>query len=162
MSSSRMYRVNPFKGEVNILKSVLFRRSAAAAVACESDILIFGGYDSTNNTDLNTCEKFVPSSEMLENIPAMPTARDGTGVVHIPGIGDLFVGGSIGKESLNIVELFQIGSSPAENDRIWCKLAPLLYPRRFPAIEFFEVGVYVVGDNSTEIQTAEMISVRDE
>ncbi|KAM7536853.1 hypothetical protein Aperf_G00000086670 [Anoplocephala perfoliata] len=94
----------------------------------------------------------------------MPTARYGTGAAHIPGLGELVVGGKphLHRNAMNTVELLQIDASTVGTGHKWVKFAPMLCARLAPKAEFFKGTVYVAGDLGTETQTAEIFSMCDD
>ena len=81
----------------------------------------------------------------------MPTARWGSGAVHIPGLGDLVLGGyAVSGQRLHTAELLL--SSP----QTWVKIDSMIRPRARPSAVFFEDCVFVV---SIEEETVELLSI---
>ncbi|VDO15917.1 unnamed protein product [Rodentolepis nana] len=88
----------------------------------------------------------------------MPTPRYGTGAAHIPGVGDIVVGGltrtTYNELIVSIGEIFLTASSPLGHAGSWCEITPMLHARFRPSAEFFNGKVYVTDDSiSVEMLT---------
>ncbi|VDN98245.1 unnamed protein product [Rodentolepis nana] len=97
---------------------------------------------SVSGSDYNLSE-----SARRRKLPPMPTPRCATAATHIPGVGDIVVGGC-GKindkyPTYNKAEIFLTTSSPLGLAGSWCEIAPMLHSRSYPAAEFFNGNVYV-------------------
>uniref|UniRef100_A0A0R3TUV3 BACK domain-containing protein n=1 Tax=Rodentolepis nana TaxID=102285 RepID=A0A0R3TUV3_RODNA len=89
-------------------------------------------------------------------LPRMPTPRSATGAAHIPGVGDIVVGGYTGTtHDINIAEIFLTASSPLGHAGSWCEITPMLHSRVSPSAEFFNGKVYVAGN----LTSVEMLSL---
>ncbi|VDN99131.1 unnamed protein product [Rodentolepis nana] len=93
-------------------------------------------------------------------LPPMPTPRSSTGAAHIPGVGDLVVGGwTVTGPCLNKAEIFLTTSSPLGHAGSWCEITPMLLSRSRPTAEFFNGRVYVAGDSCNLTSSVEMLSL---
>ncbi|VDN99730.1 unnamed protein product [Rodentolepis nana] len=93
-------------------------------------------------------------------LPPMPTPRYGTGAAHIPGVGDIVVGGyAVTGQCVNKAEIFLTTSSPLGHAGSWCEIANMLHSRYCPAAEFFNGSVYVAGDRNNPTSSVEMLSL---
>ncbi|VDO15295.1 unnamed protein product [Rodentolepis nana] len=96
----------------------------------------------------------------------MPTPRACTGAAHIPGVGDIVVGGFRRIRNLlqnaNKAEIFLTTASPLGHAGSWCEITPMLHSRLYPAAEFFNGNVYVVGDFDNSTSSVEMLSLFSE
>ncbi|VDO08520.1 unnamed protein product [Rodentolepis nana] len=90
----------------------------------------------------------------------MPTPRSSTGAAHIPGVGDIVVGGyTVTGPHLNKAEIFLTTSSPLGHAGSWCEITPMLHSRSRPTSEFFNGSVYVASDLLNSISSVEMLSL---
>lgn len=85
----------------------------------------------------------------------MPTARYGTGAVHVPAIGDVVLGGTERHNDcgpyLRTVEILLNGSMGEELNQTWQPITPMLKPRFSPSAVYFDNTVYVTsGGDSVE------------
>ena len=88
----------------------------------------------------------------------MPTARRGSAVVHIPGNGDLVLGGlGISGKILRTAELFLKRKFSVGNSRSWQEIEPMIKPRNCPSGVYFNSRVIVISPFET---TPEMLSIR--
>nr|CDS34240.2 intracisternal A particle promoted polypeptide [Hymenolepis microstoma] len=149
-SISRVERINPQNGEVTVLQSMIEERDGHSAVARDHAILVFGGYNKENDTILDSCEEFTPATNTWVELPQMPTPRYDTGAAHIPGVGEIIVGGwtETGDDApaVDNAEIFLTNSSP-------------LGSRANPSAEFFNGKVYVAGDSEDSTSSLEMLSM---
>uniref|UniRef100_A0A158QJC7 BACK domain-containing protein n=1 Tax=Rodentolepis nana TaxID=102285 RepID=A0A158QJC7_RODNA len=162
-SISRVERINPQNGEVTVLQPMIEERSGHSAVARDHAILVFGGYNNRRGAILDSCEEFQPAFNTWVELSPMPTPRYGTGAAHIPGVGDIVVGGC-GKirtltQSVDKAEIFLTPSSPLGHAGSWCEIAPMLHSRAYPKAEFFNGNVYVAGDFEGSTFSVEMLSL---
>ncbi|VDO15018.1 unnamed protein product [Rodentolepis nana] len=118
-------------------------RSSFSAVARDHAVIVFGGYISQSGEISGSCEEFSPATSTWRKLPPMPTPRYGTGAAHIPGLGDIVVGGTTSTGNCNEAEIFLTTSSPLGLASSWCEIAPMLHSRSYPAAEFFNGNVYV-------------------
>ena len=87
----------------------------------------------------------------------MPKAKMDSGVVHIPGLGALVIGGSgpRGKSStvLQDAEILKFIELDKEEKMTWTKINPLLKPRIFISAAFLNDSVIVssAGDETMEV-----------
>ena len=91
----------------------------------------------------------------------MPTARQDSGAVHIPGLGVLVVGGSVEKEfdsppNERDAEILKFDNLSSEDEMTWIKISPLLKSRSMVSAVYFDGSVYV---SSAEDETIEMLSL---
>ncbi|VDO04989.1 unnamed protein product [Rodentolepis nana] len=162
-SISRVEMINPQNGEVTVLRSMIKEREGHSAVARHHSIIVFGGNDSQIKKVLDSCEEFIPATNTWKKLPPMPTPRHSTGAAHIPGVGDIVVGGC--KETgddipgVNIAEIFLTNSSPLGYSSSWCEIVPMLNARIFPSAEFFNGKLYVSGDLSNSTPPLEILSI---
>ncbi|VDO14031.1 unnamed protein product [Rodentolepis nana] len=115
---------------------------------------------SVSGSDFNLSE-----SARWRKLPPMPTPRSSTGAAHIPGVGDIVVGGwtktgNSGK-SIDKAEIFLTTSSPLGHAGSWCEITPMLLSRQRPNAEFFNGSVYVAGDSKliNPTYSVEMLSL---
>ncbi|VDO06856.1 unnamed protein product [Rodentolepis nana] len=94
----------------------------------------------------------------------MPTPRCATGATHIPGVGDIVVGGYVETEGVmqhtDKAEILLTTASPLGHAGSWCEIAPMLRSSGFPAAEFFNGNVYVAGHllASTSVEMLSLFS----
>ncbi|VDO11622.1 unnamed protein product [Rodentolepis nana] len=113
--------------------------------------------------------KKLPRDVVIETwveLPPMPTPRYATGAAHIPGVGDLVVGGwtDTGDDipAVDNAEIFLTNSSPLGHAGSWCEIAHMLHSRAYPKAEFFNGNVYVAGDCEDSTSSVEMLSLFSE
>ncbi|KAM7542899.1 hypothetical protein Aperf_G00000012950 [Anoplocephala perfoliata] len=129
VSVSQVDKVDTRSGNITSVQPMSCRRNGASAVVSGQSIIVFGGCDSTRNTTLSSCEEYDPSSDRWKSVPDMSIGRYGSGAAHIPGLGELVVGGysrTDFNEGLSVAELLSSG------DGNWRTIAPMLCSRRFP------------------------------
>ncbi|VDO10672.1 unnamed protein product [Rodentolepis nana] len=150
-------------GEVTLLQPMIEERAGHSAVARDHAVLVFGGFNSQSDAILESCEEFLPTTNTWRKLPSMPTPRYGTGAAHIPGVGDIVVGGwtDIGDDTQPVdnAEIFLTTSSPLGHAGSWCEITPMLHSRVYPKAEFFNGNVYVVGDYEESTSCVEMLSL---
>nr|CDS26777.2 hypothetical transcript [Hymenolepis microstoma] len=165
-SISRVERINPLNGEVTVLQPMSEARDGHSAVARDHAILVFGGRRNQNYKILGSCEEFIPATNTWAELPQMPTPRYGTGAAHIPGVGDIVVGGLTkfgeDKRGVDNAEIFLTHSSPLGYSGSWREITPMLNPRKFPYAEFFNGKLYVAGDYEESTSSVEMLSIFSE
>nr|CDS34239.1 kelch protein 18 [Hymenolepis microstoma] len=159
-STSIVERINPLNGEVTELKPMIGERNYHSAVARDHAILVFGGYNQQSHTFLDSCEEFTPATNTWRQLPKMPTPRSSTGAAHIPGVGEIVVGGCKKFEDgryfvVDSAEIYLTNSSSLEYAGSWCQIAPMLNKRSIPSTEFFNGKVYVAGYSDS----VEMLSI---
>nr|CDS25623.1 kelch 18 [Hymenolepis microstoma] len=159
-STSIVERINPLNGEVTELQPMIEERDCHSAVARDHAILVFGGYNLQSDTILDSCEEFTPATNTWRQLPKMPTPRSSTGAAHIPGVGEIVVGGCIEIEDgrwmvVDNAEIYLTNSSPLGYASSWCEITPMLNKRSIPSAEFFNGKVYVAGYSDS----VEMLSI---
>ena len=75
----------------------------------------------------------------------MPTERKSSAAVHIPGLGDLVVGGCNNTRSLSIAELLKSKRVGEGTVFYWTEINPMIRPKSAPIAEYFDKRVYVFG-----------------
>ncbi|KAM7542630.1 hypothetical protein Aperf_G00000013002 [Anoplocephala perfoliata] len=156
LSVSQVDKVDTRSGNITSVQSMLCRRDSVSAVVSGQSIFVFGGYDTTRRTTLSSCEKYDPSSNTWTSVADMSVARYGSGAAHIPGLGELVVGGRSQpnvNEALNVAELFSSG------DGNWRTIAPMLCSRGFPRATYFDQSVIVAGDLHNHFHTVERLTL---
>nr|CDS25620.2 actin binding protein IPP [Hymenolepis microstoma] len=156
--------INPLNGEVTELQPMIEERDGHSAVARDHAILVFGGYGIQGDNIMDSCEEFIPATNIWRKLPPMPTPRFRTGAAHIPGVGEIVVGGrtkTVDGEWVDVdnAEIYLTNSSPLGYAGSWCKIAPLLNSRAFPSAEFLNGKVYVAGDLKNSTSFVEMLSI---
>nr|CUU98906.1 hypothetical transcript [Hymenolepis microstoma] len=94
----------------------------------------------------------------------MPTPRSSTGAAHIPGVGEIVVGGFIKCEDdrhivVENAEIYLTNSSPLGYAGSWCEIASMLNKRYGPSAEFLNGKIYVAGDLAMSTSSVEMLSI---
>nr|CUU99901.1 hypothetical transcript [Hymenolepis microstoma] len=97
----------------------------------------------------------------------MPTPRFQTGAAHIPGVGEIVVGGRTKTQNggcVNVAkaEIYLTNSSPLGYAGSCCEIAPMLNSRIYPSAEFLNGKVYVTGDGDHLASSVEILSVISE
>nr|CDS27127.1 kelch protein 18 [Hymenolepis microstoma] len=157
-------RINPLNGEVTVLQPMIEERNSHSAVARGHAILVFGGYSSRTDNVTGSCEEFIPATNTWKKLPQMPTPRSSTGAAHIPGVGEIVVGGIKKTEDgewvdVDNAEIYLTNSSPLGYAGSWCEIAPTLNSRCRPSAEFLNGKVYVAGDLANSTSSVEMLSI---
>nr|CDS34244.2 kelch protein 18 [Hymenolepis microstoma] len=162
-SSSIVERINLLNGEVAALKPMTVERCDHSAVVQNQAILVFGGYSLQRGQILDSCEEFTPATNTWKKLPQMPTPRYATAAAHIPGVGEIVVGGIAKTEDDSSVvdnaEIYLTNSSPLGYAGSWCEIAPMLNKRSIPSAEFFNGKVYVTGGLANSTSSVEMLSI---
>uniref|UniRef100_A0A0R3TAE3 Kelch repeat protein n=1 Tax=Rodentolepis nana TaxID=102285 RepID=A0A0R3TAE3_RODNA len=166
MSTSRVERINPQNGEVTLLQPMIEERDLHSAVARNHAVLVFGGVNWHSKKFLDSCEEFLPTTNTWRKLPPMPTPRSSTGAAHIPGVGDIVVGGLVQirnlSQKVDKAEIFLTTSSPLGHAGSWCEITPMLHSRTYPLAEFFNGNVYVAGDFNNSTSSVETLSLFSE
>ncbi|VDO03815.1 unnamed protein product [Rodentolepis nana] len=107
------------------------------------------------------CQKLIDwSTDFIKTrwrkLPPVPTLRYATGAAHIPGVGDIVVGGyartAHGDRCVNIAKILLTTSSSLGHAGSWCEITRMLHSRVSPSAEFFSGKVYVAsGTTSVEM-----------
>uniref|UniRef100_A0A5K3G2I7 BACK domain-containing protein n=1 Tax=Mesocestoides corti TaxID=53468 RepID=A0A5K3G2I7_MESCO len=148
-------RVDPFDGSVSSSTPMVQARRSCSAAADDAvkgqQLFVFGGHDG--DTQISSCEKFDPATNRWTSLPDMPTRRENSGAVGVPGVGVVVVGGYIyGRGTLDTAELL---SCSTEDNGVenwsWRQLAPMLKRRSFPGVANFR-GRVVVADRDNRIE----------
>ncbi|KAM7532473.1 hypothetical protein Aperf_G00000132704 [Anoplocephala perfoliata] len=150
VSVAQVDKVDTRKGSITGVQPMSRPRSGASAAVSGESIMVFGGFDSTSNTTLSSCERYDPSSDSWALVGHTSIARFGSGAAHIPGVGELVVGGYSRPdtiEALNVAEFLSSG------DGRWKRIAPMLHSRGFPKATYFDQSIIVVGDQNNHIRT---------
>ena len=84
----------------------------------------------------------------------MPTGRTNSAAVHIPGIGDLVIGGTANSQNLSTVELLETTQMGDRSVLVRREINPMIEPKISPMAVYIEETVYVMGWNGD----AEMLS----
>ncbi|VDN97786.1 unnamed protein product [Rodentolepis nana] len=160
-SVNQVQRVNSYNGRVFNVAPMKKARSGASAVVSNNCIFIFGGYDGSRKMILGSCEKYDPTTDRWSSLPPMPTARYGTGAVHIPDFGELVLGGceKRGKLAPNLTTVELLLNDASENEEYngtWHTIAPMLKPRIWPAAVYFKGDVYVARDGDDTVEKLTM------
>nr|CDS32601.1 hypothetical protein HmN_001003300 [Hymenolepis microstoma] len=99
-------------------------------------------------------------------LPQMPTPRYGTGAAHIPGVGEIVVGGytEIGGNAPGVdnAEILLANSSPLGHAGTWCEIAPMLNSVANPSAEFLNGKIYVAVDFRNSNSPVEILSIFSE
>lgn len=83
----------------------------------------------------------------------MPTGRQFSGSVHIPGVGDLVIGGSSSEMSLlKTVELLKQNNLRTGNAHAWSTINPTIKPRFLPSAVYFEGRVFVASRDEAAVE----------
>nr|CUU98390.1 hypothetical transcript [Hymenolepis microstoma] len=156
-------RINPLNGEVTVLQPMIEERYCHSAVAQDHAILVFGGKKMQTGQILDSCEEFIPAANTWKKLPQMPTPRSSTGASHIPGVGEIVVGGRTKTQNgewidVDNAKIYLTNSSPLGYAGSWCKIAPMLNSRAFPSAEFLNGKVYVAGDGDHLASSVEILS----
>ncbi|KAM7542720.1 hypothetical protein Aperf_G00000008705 [Anoplocephala perfoliata] len=154
VSISQVDKVDARNGSITSVQPMSRPRSGASAVVSEQSIIVFGGFDSISNITLSSCERYDPFSDRWTSVGHMSIARFGSGAAHIPGVGELVIGGYSRPncdEALNVAELL------SSVDGSWTTISPMLHSRGFPKATYFERSVIVAGDFNNHLHTIERL-----
>ena len=91
----------------------------------------------------------------------MLTPKFGCAAVHIPGLGDLVLGGSkhvFPFEILNTAELLQTDQAGGANTRVWRMIKPMIKKRFNPSAVYFDKRVIVVSRSESEAEMLTFLS----
>ena len=75
----------------------------------------------------------------------MPTERKSSAAVHIPGLGDLVIGGCNNTRSLSNADLLKTKMVGEGTVFYWTEINPMIRPKSAPIAEYFDKRVYVFG-----------------
>ena len=78
-------------------------------------------------------------------LPDLPTERKSSAAVHIPGLGDLVVGGCNNTRSLSNAELLKTKRIGEGTVIYWTEINPMIRPKSAPIAEYFDKRVFVFG-----------------
>ena len=81
----------------------------------------------------------------------MPTARQASGAVHIPKLGDLVLGG-YSEDRLRTAELLQTAEGRDDSSLVWKEISPMIERRKFLSAVYFDMSVIVVSKDSTSME----------
>ena len=84
----------------------------------------------------------LPSWTML---PDLPTKRKSSAAVHIPGLGDLVIGGCNSTRILSNAELLKTKKVGEGTVFYWTEINPMIRPKSAPIAEYFDKSAYVFG-----------------
>ena len=87
----------------------------------------------------------------------MPTARWNSAAVHIPGCGDLVLGGIGIADDLPNAELLDIIQIGDIIDRRWREIEPMIEAWNCISAVYFDEAVYVVGRNESAVQMLSLV-----
>nr|CDS31382.1 kelch 18 [Hymenolepis microstoma] len=184
-STSIVERINPLNGEVTELQPMIGERNYHSAVARDHAILVFGGYNQQSHTILDSCEEFTPATNtsskyridscliiqsgkvlvvVCTRMQVEATAPNANAKAHIPGVGEIVVGGCIEIEGggwlvAENAEIYLTNSSPLGYAGSWCEIASMLNKRYGPSAEFLNGKIYVAGDLAMSTSSVEMLSI---
>ena len=78
-------------------------------------------------------------------LPDLPTERKSSAAVHIPGLGDLVIGGCNSTRILSNAELLKTKKVGEGTVFYWTEINPMIRPKSAPIAEYFDKRVYVFG-----------------
>ena len=78
-------------------------------------------------------------------LPDLPTKRKSSAAVHIPGLGDLVIGGCNSTRILSNAELLKTKKVGEGTVFYWTEINPMIRPKSAPIAEYFDKRVYVFG-----------------
>ena len=77
--------------------------------------------------------------------PDLSTEKKSSAAVHIPGLGDLVIGGCNNSRSLSNAELLKSKRVDEGTVFYWTEINPMIRPKSAPIAEYFDKRVYVFG-----------------